>query len=217
MLRTIISLYSPNKHCLGDKLELELTDKTIKSILETLHRYNGEARVLLQITNEMGRTTPLNMAWRPEIGAFECSSLGRTGGYIFSDELAGAIGKSVSTSAKPCLVCLSSAQDLWRRGLIDRSTGEVQVYTEHRQLAMYGSAAFIYGAEPGQWDEVELECQGSDQRTLVVKNDHRQVLDHADFFYEEESGLNRIELLDTTIDKITSALNAFTNKTGPQN
>lgn len=149
----------------GLPVKLSLSDEAVSLILDALHNASESG---LRITLE-GRggtdglsVLPTVLLWDAPLSSFIVSIGDRNAGLISYDELCGSLGMLIDGQAEPCMVCLSGQLDVYRRGVLNLSTGTIQVFTKTSGLGFLGAHAFLTARTDEKWDGFRITVDKGD-------------------------------------------------------
>lgn len=177
MLYTSLHVYDPALDCMVDRVQIGLEDETLKAILDALERGPGVKQLEVLANNGAGDAVRVVMTWSNPTTGFFCRVDGFPAGHIHYDELKGAYGKPCAPDARTLSVCLSSEVDIWRRGVLDPSSGMVSVYTAQRDLAYLGADAYLLDVDQAHsLDSMYLKLEKGEPSIYPLRVPFEQLL-----------------------------------------
>lgn len=111
-----------------DRVLFTIDDVSIEKVLQHLESQRGAVNLVVDVPNQETASVQVFLKWEADKGAFQARVDGRPAGYVFFDELKGALRAPVPTHFRTCMLNLSSDIDIWRRGVVDLENGHVQPY-----------------------------------------------------------------------------------------
>ncbi|KKN80601.1 hypothetical protein LCGC14_0328200 [marine sediment metagenome] len=105
-----------------------------------------------QVIDTLGSALPAKMVWSSEVGGFFLHCSGKKVGVILLDELKAAIMVQpiVGRRSTACEVMFNaSGLAVWRKGLLDQSTGTVIALTQNESLSYLPATVFVTALSAG--------------------------------------------------------------------
>lgn len=160
MYRATLFANDPARGIAAGSTTLRMDDELIAQVLHYLEQGGfAQSAISVEAIAANGESVHVELAWLPQSSAFALRLAGLPAGVIPFDELAGAHGRQIDDNSVSCWVCLSGALDVWRRGVLHRESGLVQVFTRTPDLAFRGAKAFVADGEGG---DIRLDLEAGD-------------------------------------------------------